>query len=165
MERSNVRPLLLEKILRFISKWTKLCMRCDVTCHLTVRFGHMEQTLSAKPIPQETLKLSSPVRQKDVDWLFYRVMLHTREVDGREVCSSQIREELEKNVASEVQVKRFKLQEISGLQSAGNIHLPVCRRIDLKRGTHRTSSSTPSIPSARIAECGRRLRRRDTSSC
>ena len=93
-------------------------------CHLTVRFGHMEQTLSTKPISQETLKSSSPVRQKDVDWLFYRVMLHTREVDGREVCSSQIREELEKNVASEVQVKGFNSQEISGLQSAGNIHLP-----------------------------------------
>ena len=43
-------------------------------------------------------------------------MLHKREVDGREVCSSQIREELEKNVASEVQVKRFTF--------AGNFRAP-----------------------------------------
>ena len=65
--------------------------------------------------------------------------------------------------------EKVQIQRSTSRNLRRTIHIPMCRRIVRTRWTRRTSSSKPSVASARRSGCGRRLRsstsQQATSSC
>ena len=127
-------------------------MRSDFTQHSTVQSGRTDQKFLTNP--EKTRVVFTSLAKKILAGIVRGNVLHTKR-DEQKICFKLRR----------TSHQRCTWKGSNHRHVCGNVHIPMCRRIDQTRGTRRTSSATPFDHfSQRLHEtsqqCGRRLCRR-----